>query len=603
MENTSYYDCPWVNCRLHFDGYSAAVEHLDKHLETFLPQLRKDLAHWRMLEFNLSLSDDSLLDAGEASRESSNLSNPFLSSSLLKTSSRGSDTGDAPSGAFRVIVQPTTQSSPPSPVRVVPPTSPPETPESPRPAPVKSKFFSMPRSPSSITDPSGHSRPVSRSTFASINDSSDASPNPVEDFRSPSPGTLFKGLIHMHTASPSRAHSKSSPALGSPSSPVKTPGLSQLSYPPQTPGTFSPSSRPLPSLSRDSGHPHIPGAVPPQAQDAEAGSLGSSHGDDTSKPKERSRPQTLDFQTRRMPRLQPLDKIRPLKPLPVLSPSNPGVAQSPLGKDTPNSPKSPRKRPRSESSDRTHRLPLPSVSDNTSRPSSSKQRPNVVPGAALSSHDGTSTEIPPTESIFKSPHALNPYASKLSYPSPRPHSLSTTPDPPFYPPGQGDEPDVIDAYDSASRRPLSADIRAAATHLDDRKVEAELGVSSTATTKSTGGIVEANRMPVEGRMVAGDAGNHVARSGRDRPANDAPGEIGGVNDAVPSTRNNTPSSDASDADTADGRRVVDDVGSLPWDGISTQAPEIDERVYDATNIHELVTGQEWVLGSHWLPGL
>jgi hypothetical protein len=141
-------------------------------------------------------------------------------------------------------------------------------------------------------------------------------------------------------------------------------------------------------------------------------------------------------------------------------------------------------------------------------------------------------------------------------------------------------------------------------HLDDRKVEAELGISATAVTKNTDAIVETDRTPVEERMVGGDAGNRVARTGRNRPVNDGlvlPGEIGDGNGVASPIRNNTSSSDP---DSADGKRVVDDVGSLPWDGIWTQAPEIDERVYDGSNIHELSSsGHPYVLGSHWLPGL
>ena len=189
MNNPSYYDCPWVNCRSHFDTYSAAVEHLDRHLETFGPEKRRDLAQWRALEFNLSLSDgkslicclfvshssypaiDPLLGAEGAPKNpsQSDVSQTLSTSSISRNLSHGSDTGDT--SAAPLVLHPATQLSAPSPIEVIPPGTPAEIPKSAGPSPAKSKLSPMPRSPNSPTHFSGQSGPAKRSTFASINDS------------------------------------------------------------------------------------------------------------------------------------------------------------------------------------------------------------------------------------------------------------------------------------------------------------------------------------------------------------------------------------------------------------------------------------------------
>ena len=43
-----YYACPWHDCRVSFDDHSLLGDHLDTHLETFLPIKLQDLPQWRM---------------------------------------------------------------------------------------------------------------------------------------------------------------------------------------------------------------------------------------------------------------------------------------------------------------------------------------------------------------------------------------------------------------------------------------------------------------------------------------------------------------------------------------------------------------------------
>ena len=74
--------------------------------------------------------------------------------------------------------------------------------------------------------------------------------------------------------------------------------------------------------------------------------------------------------------------------------------------------------------------------------------------------------------------------------------------------------------------------------VEDREVEAELGISSTDIAKRMGTTVDAYPAPVEECMFGRDAETTGGKRGK--------------------------------------FQVVKDAESLPWDGISTQAPVIDE---------------------------